>query len=212
MVAAISGAGFRTDAVLAGTGTAEYAARHGALTVVPEVPYWHDPRFQDTSDSDRTLAELRADYTASTRESLREINDILDAVTTNLTIDSPFLRSLRGSLRLAEATARTSTPSEIEGSAVSRTATVAQSIAAKERVYTWRLRLAGTLLRVLDAELTAGNVTPQVREFHRRTTGLFEAWCDAAETEFAGEPIELGRRVAVQAAGALLSARHLGNH
>ncbi|QKG19043.1 hypothetical protein [Actinomadura verrucosospora] len=72
-----------------------------------------------------------------------------------------------------------------------------------------RLRLIGTFLRMLDAEIAAGNPTPAIREQRHLLAERFQTWYDQAEADSPGLPIELRKLAAVQLGAVLTAALHL---
>jgi phage terminase Nu1 subunit (DNA packaging protein) len=59
---------------------------------------------------------------------------------------------------------------------LNRPATVAEEFGNRQMLHLMRLRLLGTFLRMLDAEVAAGNLTPAVREQRRLLAEQFETW------------------------------------
>lgn len=186
----------------AGAGSADYAARFGALHLVAEVPLWTDARAADQSPAGlghRQLAEISA---AARREAFTVLAAALDAVADDLTVRSPFRRSTEGTLR----TLRTHAEHAEAFAASDRPATVAEEFDQRQGVHLVRLRLLGTCLRMLDAEIAAGNPTPAIRAQHALLTRHFDRWVAEAETATAGMRLEIRKPVAVQLGAMLLAA------
>ncbi|MFI7697919.1 hypothetical protein [Nonomuraea sp. NPDC049480] len=195
--------GARVGAVFgAGGSSADYAARFGALHLVTEVPSWVDDRVSDRSETGRPYREIVTAAAAARREAIETLESGLRDVTGDLTVHSPFRRSTEGTL---EAFRRFG---ELEESVpgLDRPATVAEEFGHRQAVHLVRLRLLGTFLRMLDAELAAGNPTPAIREQRRLLGERFDLWYAQAEADSPGPPVEIRRVVAVQLGAALVAA------
>ncbi|WP_371779627.1 M14 family zinc carboxypeptidase [Streptosporangium subroseum] len=188
----------------AGGSSADYAARFGALHLVAEVPYWADDRVSDQSQTGRPYQEIAAAGAAARRELIETLQASMRAVVGDLTVRSPFRRSAESTLRTFAKLA------ELEESlpGLDRPATVAEEFDNRQTVHMLRLRLLGTFLRMLDAELAAGNLTPAIREQRRLLTECFDLWYGQAEADSPGPPIEIRKLVAVQLGAALIAASH----
>ncbi|MDO0939066.1 M14 family zinc carboxypeptidase [Streptomyces sp. DG2A-72] len=186
----------------AGGSSADYAARFGALHLVTEVPYWADARVSDRTGSGRTHQEIATAGATARRELIETLQAALRAVSDDLTVRSPFRRSTESTLetlrRLAE---RAEVPAGLD-----RPATLAEEFDSRQAVHLLRLRLLGVFLRMLDAEIAAGNPTPAIRAQHRLLTERFDRWFREAEAESPGPAIEIRRLVAVQLGAVLLAA------
>lgn len=186
----------------AGAGSADYAARFGALHLVPEVPLWTDERVADRSETGTGHRQLVASGAADRLEALDRLDAALAAVADDLTVRSPFERSVRATLR----TFRTVVERRDAASGPDRPATVAEEFDHRQELHLLRLRLLGTFLRMLDAEIAAGNATPAVRTQRRALTQTFERWVGEALADTRGPAIEIRRPVAVQLGAVLLAA------
>jgi hypothetical protein len=187
----------------AGAGSADYAARFGALHLVAEVPLWSDPRVADQGPAGVGHRELAETAAAARREAFSVLAEALDAVADDLTVQSPFRRSVEGTLR----TLRTHAEQAEAFAGSDRPATVAEGFDQRQGVHLVRLRLLGTCLRMLDAEIAAGNPTPAIRTQYALLTRHFDRWVTEAEAETAGMRLEIRKPVAVQLAAILLAAR-----
>lgn len=190
-----------------GNSSTAYAARHGTLSVVTEVPYWRDPRTSDPTPTDLPLATALA-------AGGRRLGELGDALSTTLTAlngllrtDSPFLRAGRHFAYAATADARDHARRAAE-LPPGRMATIAERASIEDSVHLFRLRNSGLLLRALDEEIAKGGTHPRLQEAHgdvaeRRVGWSAEAARGAAEAGVVRNPIDA--MVAVQY-GAILAA------
>lgn len=193
----------------AGASSADYAARFGALHLVTEVPMWADERVSDQTETGTGYQEIVAAGTAARRELIDTLETALSAVADDLTVRSPFRRSTEATLR----TFRTLTEHADEHTEslsgpdlLDRPATVAERFDHRQSVHLFRLRLLGTFLRMLDAEIAAGNLTPAIRTQSRLLAERFDRWVREAEADSPGPPTEIRKLVAVQLGAILLAA------
>ncbi|GLZ15814.1 zinc carboxypeptidase [Actinomadura sp. NBRC 104425] len=189
----------------AGGSSADYAAAFGALHLVTEVPTWADERVADQSPAGRTYGQILAEGAAARRELIDVIQAGMRAVAGDLSVSSPFRRSTENTLETFRRLG------ELEETVPDgdRPSTVAEEFGNRQMLHLMRLRLLGTFLRMLDAEIAAGNLTPAIREQRHLLAERFEVWYGQAEAESPGLPIELRKLVAVQLGAALTAALHL---
>lgn len=185
-----------------GGGSVDYADRFGALHLVTELPYWADPRVSDETPTDQEYGEVIKAYLAGQREVLAELGQSVAKVDAELTVRSPFRRALEDFLSTHD-----DYVAEWEDyPGADRPATVAEVVGMEQLKHSMRLRYCGMYLRLLDAELAAGNLTPAIRAERTRMKALFGAWFAEADAGFTATPIPIRTLVAVQLGAALLAA------
>jgi hypothetical protein len=200
-------AGARVGAMFgAGASSADYAARFGALHLVTEVPLWADQRVADRTETGTDHRQLVASAAAARLEALDLLETALAATADDLSVRSPFERSVRATLR----TFRTLTEHREALSGQDRSATVAEEFDHRQALHLLRLRLVGTFLRMLDAEIAAGNPTPAIRAQRRELAETFDRWVAEAEADTSAPAIEIRKPVAVQLSAVLLTAAAAG--
>ncbi|MFC4531975.1 M14 family zinc carboxypeptidase [Sphaerisporangium dianthi] len=187
-----------------GGGSADYAARFGALHLITELPYWADDRVCDLTPTAASYGDVVKAGLAAQREVIDTLGSVMAAVRADLTVRSPFRRSTEDML---DAYRRFADVWE-DLPDVDRPATVAEQFGNRQTLHMRRLRLCGTFRRMLDAEAAAGNLTPAIRARRERLRELFDVWCEEAEAESGGRPIAIRKLVAVQLAAALVAAEH----
>jgi zinc carboxypeptidase len=192
----------------AGDTSDSYAARHGTLTIVSEVPYWRDPRVGDTSPGATSYAKALTAQAEAVDEVGRLLVEGLARVERLLLVDSPFLRATRffgpALVDGAAATRRRAAETPPE-----RLATVAEEAGIDDVVHSFRLRFAGMFLRMLEAEAAAGNARPQVLAARDDLRERLEGWHAAAAAADRAEVIPIRSLVATQYGALLAGAHHL---
>ncbi|WP_406002803.1 M14 family zinc carboxypeptidase [Streptomyces sp. NBC_00829] len=190
---------------LAGASSAAYVERYGTFCFVTEVPHWTHPDSDDNSptlESYRDVVLRRAEGMAQTS---RYLNGILDAVGPHLSIRTPFLRAVRDFVpSLAQLAGVEQARAH---STEDRPATVAERYACNVTLHSCRIRYGGMLLRALDAELTAGTASPDVRTHHRELSRIYDTWEKEAEP-VSGSPIPIATLAGIQYACLLAAADH----
>ncbi|SDK37434.1 M14 family zinc carboxypeptidase [Nonomuraea jiangxiensis] len=188
----------------AGGSSADHAARFGALHLITEVPFWADERVADRRPIGRTHGQVLAEGAAARRDVIDTLAAGMRSVAGDLRVPSPFRRSAESTLE----TFRTLGELEEALPDRDRPVTVAEEFGNRQATHLMRLRLTGTFLRMLDAELAAGNHTPAVREQRRLLGERFETWYGQAAADSPGPPIEPRKLVAVQLGAILTAAEH----
>jgi len=192
----------------AGTSSAEYAQRHGTLSMVCEAPQWVDARARDDSPSDLAYADVLYEQADALAELAETLEDALRAVSGDLLADSPYLRASRSFAGRIGAL-----PGELlhraKEEASQRLATVAECWSCADLVHLHRLRLGGMLLRTLDGELGIGNATAAIRRTRASFTARYDAWVAEAERATPPVPAEIRRLVATQLGAIIATATHL---
>ncbi|MBN9171766.1 MAG: peptidase M14 [Microbacterium sp.] len=193
---------------IGGTSSAEWAGRHGTLSLVSELPYWSHPAADDTSPLDETYAELLRRTAADLAAAGAALEEILVAAEPDLTIVSPFLRASRAFVPMLGEMARTDlVRAELPESA--RPATVAERFDREDLVHCFKLRYGGMLLRALEAQTLAGLASPDLRRRTAELASLYRDWLNTPSIADDAEVIPISRLVGVQY-GAILAAAAIG--
>lgn len=191
----------------AGASSADYALRYGTVTLISEVPYWTHTDFNNPACTDTCYADALREQGKALGDFADLLGDILGLVTADLAYNSPFFRATRAfttdsARRRDDIERRASLPE------AARAATVAELLALRDTVHTFRLRYSGMLLRALDGELAIGNGTPVIRAQRRLVGELHDEWCSIAEAESRLTAVPIGDLVAAQYGAILATARH----
>ncbi|GAB2633007.1 M14 family zinc carboxypeptidase [Streptomyces capparidis] len=190
-----------------GGSSAHYGQRHGTLTLITEVPLWHDPRASDPSGSGRPHPEVAAATARRLRADTGRLRELHERVLPLLAVPSPMRAAVADTLDQSAAAA--CAYEAVAAAPAGREATVAEDFAARSVTHMLRLRAAGMLRRQLGLEQAAGNRPPALRAAAEEAGALFDSWCTAAERELRAEPFPPRRLVAVQTGAALAMFRRL---
>jgi hypothetical protein len=194
-----------------GNSSSTYAARHDALSLISEVPYWRDARTADGTPSRTPFREALAHRREQLRELSAVLGDAFRATGPHLRLDSPFLRAAR---HFARSAADDAVDAERRAPQVptDRFATVAELASVDNSIRLARLRTTGLLLRALDAEIAHGDSDPAIRTAHSALSHRHAEWGAEAERDAARVGVEanpIGTMVAMQYGAILAAADHL---
>jgi hypothetical protein len=195
------------DAVRHGGSSAHYAERHGTTTLITEVPFWHDGRADDLSDSGRSYADTLRHAAVELRDDVVVLSELYEKMRPRMVVPSPMLTSVAD--QLATASSMAARYDVMAESTPPRPSTVAEAFAASTVVHMLRLRASGMMRRQLAVEHAAGNHPPESRAGKRQLDELFDMWCGAAESELSQDPFPVRQLVSVQCEAALAVVRRL---
>lgn len=196
-----------------GASSASYAARHGTLSLVAELPYWTHPASNDDTRSGRRYTELLNSAADELDADMSALTEIFDAARGWLNTDSQlvrateaFLPSLTAGVGRERARARRGDPDRI--------ATVAEEFSLFDRNRCFRLRYGGMLLRAVESEAGRGAAPAELHRLHRRLVELYRGWQqEAAGYEDDLTEVPINKLIGVQYAAtlAVLRARQDGS-
>lgn len=192
-----------------GASSDSYASKYGTTTLIVEMPYWDDPRANNLTPTDTNRRDALRESLGKQRTLLTTVREIYETAKPDLKAVSPFRLSVEALLAemgeyLEQITAWAESSPDTD-----RPATVAELFTSSDLPHLFRLRTGGQLLRMLEAEEAAGNVTPAIRAALTRARAEFEAWCAEADAFEEGTPIPIRKLVAVQLGAALGMAEYL---
>ena len=198
-----------SDSVRHGGSSAHYAERHGTTTLITEVPFWHDSRADDLSDSGRSYADTLQHAAVELRDDRAVLSELYEKIRPLLVVPSPMRTSIADQLATASSVAAAN--DAMAEATPPRPAAVAEEFAAATVVHMLRLRAAGMMRRQLAVEHAAGNQPPELRVVKRQLDELFDTWCAAAEGELSQDPFPVRQLVSLQAEAALAVVRRLAS-
>ncbi|TYB47384.1 hypothetical protein FXF51_58220 [Nonomuraea sp. PA05] len=194
-----------------GDNTASYAGRHGALTLISELPYWKDPAAGDDSPTATSYAHALTAKAEAVAELAGLLERALDAFQDDLVAPgSPYWRATRFFTPVMRGVAR-STAERGRLPESGRPATVAEVSSLTGDGHSFRLRYGGILLRGLDAELAAGNRAASIGRTRELVAAAYERWL-ATDAAAAHEVIPIRSLVATQYAATIAAAAHLASN
>lgn len=166
----------------AGQASTSYARKYGALSLIAELPIWKHPHADDTTPTDQNYAQLLAAAAAEMTETGTLLTNLQEQATPHLQLDTPFRRAaeafLPGILRAGTSMARRAEQAESQ-----RPATVAELSGPMAHVWMFRLRFGGTFLRALNAEVTAGTASPELRRLTAQLEDIWTTWLAQKQRE-----------------------------
>ncbi|TDO52552.1 zinc carboxypeptidase [Kribbella sp. VKM Ac-2527] len=164
-----------------GGSSAEYAQRHGTVSLVAELPYWTHPAIDDQSPTDlayRDALTAAADELAGNLEALMEI---FEAARPYLSDDSQLVRATAAFLPyLVKRPQRDKLRAEQEDP--ERRATVAEAFGLRDVTRLLRLRYGGMLVRAIDGEIARGSAAAGLHPLAKRLGAVYREWQDEAAT------------------------------
>lgn len=203
--------GLDAASMVGGEGSAEYARRHGTVSLIAELPYWSHPAAEDTSPSGTRYSAVIRERAAGLASMSAALTEVLAQAAPDLTIRSPFLRASEAFVPMMATQAVAEERRADALAADDRIATVAEVFSNQDVVRCFRLRYGGMLLRALDAEVAAGVATARVRRVHDRMAALYADWAEEARAGTEGlRVLDVHRLVGVQYGATLALSRLIG--
>ncbi|HEY9292674.1 MAG TPA: M14 family zinc carboxypeptidase [Microlunatus sp.] len=186
-----------------GGSSADYAARHGTLSLVAELPYWTHPAIDDQSLTDHRYVELLRAAADELDHDMHALALILDRADPYLSKQSQLVRASRAFipslLDSAEAERRRAEHEDAE-----RRATVAEAFSLADRNRCFRLRYGGMLLRAVEGETARGAAPAPLHRLTGELGELYRGWQrEAAEHGAALAQVPIRSLVGVQYAATL---------
>ncbi|OIH96914.1 MULTISPECIES: M14 family zinc carboxypeptidase [unclassified Curtobacterium] len=204
----LEGLGIDPGEHIHGASSAAWAMRHGALCLVAELPYWSHPDADDQTPTSEPYAHLLRRCADALGASGAELQEVLDAATPMLTIETPFLEGSRAFIPMIGGMTDTDR-ARADREPAERMATVAERFGCEDLVRCFRLRYGGMLLRALEAETVAGTAPAPLRRLRDRLAERYAVW--QADEATGAEPIPISKLVGVQYGAILACAAHVAD-
>lgn len=197
--------------ISAGTSSVDYAREvAGSFVLVCEVPYFYDPRIEDTSPADVSRREAVLASVEIDAQARDYVERVFARVRDRLAAPSPFVTALSDFLRHGREGLEAKRRWAESDPELARPATVAEKFDNLQVTRFYRLLLLGLLHRAIEHQLAAARgwageletVRAEVyRELERRAAQL--------ESQLNWRPIPIRKLVAVQLASALEAAGYV---
>jgi hypothetical protein len=198
------------EIIKGGTLSFEYARNFcEPFTLICEMPYFYHPAINDTSASDMVRRDAILQAIEETRENVSFLQELYDAVKSELTVPSPFRDAIEETLRTsleelaAEGNWARTNPSTAE------TATVAQKFDSLVIHRFHRLLDLGMFVRMLDAQIAATGESPSLSSACETARAAFDARSAALEAELDYTVVPIQKLVRVQLGSTLLVADYV---
>ena len=203
------GTGDPAKAIPAGTSSFDYAREHGTrMTLVCEMPYFYDPRIDDTSSTGVPRRQVVLEAVARDREFHKSLSGLAASIGDRLTAPNPFFVTLGQTIKLGPKNIEAKEAWAKRDPSMDLPATQAQVF---DNLYVdrfYRSLSMGMVVRGLDLQIT---LTPDAELQRARDEAAreFEKWTALLEKEMNYEVIPIKKLVAVQLGAALYMADYL---
>lgn len=191
-----------------GASSWHYADRHHTFTLIAEVPTWASPGCDDPSDAGRSRGHLLKTAAVRLREEIGALDALHTAVRGRFVARTPFHGAVSDTLAVSRLLIASLEKAASEPSAdepVSR----AEVGGIDDTARRMPLRSAAMFLRLLDAELAAGNRAPVMAGARAEVEGCLNRLCAEAERDSVPHADPIARIAAIQTRATLTTARHL---
>lgn len=192
-----------------GGSSAEYADRHGTLTLVIEMAYYDDERVNDQTPTDTNRRDAILAGLDLSDEGFEVTNGHLEAVRDELRTKSLFESAVTSFMQMQRESSQAERNWAETDPTTDRPATVAELFSSNQEVRFYRLLTLGMLVRMLEGEVAVGNGTPGIRAHLTEAKATFEQWASELEADLNVRVVPIRKLVAVQLGAVLAAARHL---
>jgi hypothetical protein len=195
-----------------GTSSDDFITRkYNALCVVCEVPYFYDPKIEDTSPSGMTRRQANLEGIAFQREVLHFMLRNYEEARTLLTVSSLFADAIEELARSGETEIETKERAVQADERYERQATVAEKWDALYVSKFYTLLNLGQFVRMLEHEKTeVGDAFPQpLQELLDESLALFEAKAAEVEADLDYTVVPIKKLASVQLFTALYAMDHV---
>ncbi|MFF0342249.1 M14 family zinc carboxypeptidase [Kribbella sp. NPDC004875] len=158
-----------------GSSSSAYAARHGTVSLVAELPYWTHPSIDDQTPTESPYQQVLAAAADELESNLRTLDEIFRAARPYLSDDSQLVRGVAAFLPylLKRPERERRRAAEIDPE---RRATVAEVFGLGDINRSFRLRYGGMLLRSLDGEIARGSASAALYPPAKRLRAVYAEW------------------------------------
>jgi hypothetical protein len=197
------------EIITGGTLSFEYARKFcDPFTLICEAPFFYNPAIGDTSTSDMSHRDVRLQAIEGTREDVRLLKGLYDAVKGELTVASPFRDAIEEILKRSWAELAAEEDWLRANTEVGQKATVAEKY---DSLVLGRIELLprlGMFMRLLAAQIAASGSSTSLSSTAEQARGIFEGRAADLEAKLDYTVIPIQKLVRVQLGSALLAADH----
>ncbi len=192
-----------------GGSSAEYAAKHGTVTLIIEMAYYDDPRVNDQTVTSTNRREAILRGLDVSEEGYTVTNGHLQAIKSQLRTKSAFEQAITSFMKMGEEGREAERNWATNDPSTDRPATVAELFSNDVESRFFRLLSLGMLVRMLEGEVAVGNGTPSIRQHLKEAKTTFEEWASDLEGNLQMRVVPIRKLVAVQLGAVLATAEHL---
>jgi hypothetical protein len=203
------------DIFNSGTSSEEYiSGKYKSLAVVCELPYFYDPRIDDTSPSDMTRRQANLEGIENRREILSFLKSHYEKAQPLLTAHSLFVDAIEEYLDKGETNIATMESAVQTGEDYARQATVAEKWDALTVSKFYSLLTVGQFVRLLEHEKAVrGEEFPEtLQSVMDESLEFFEAKSAEVEAELDYTVVPIKKLASVQLVTALHTMDYVQNH
>jgi hypothetical protein len=198
------------EIITGGTLSFEYAREFcDPFTLICEAPYFYHPAIGDTSTSDMSRRDVRLQAIKVTREEVRLLKGLYDAVKVELTVTSPFRDAIEEILKCSWAELAAEEDWLRANTEVGQKATVAEKF---DSLVLGRIELLlrlGMFMRLLAAQIAATGCSISLSSTAEQAREIFEARAADLEAKLDYTVIPIQKLVRVQFGSALLAVNYI---
>ncbi|MBI1257421.1 MAG: zinc carboxypeptidase [Chloroflexi bacterium] len=194
------------ETMQSGTSSADYASKYGSFFLVTELPYYDDPRVNDQSlsDTQRRDAILQGlDYADEFDDWVRTE---LERVRGDLKIETPFHRAVTAFSRSGKAQRDAERQWALTSEDTARPAKQAELFSNLLGSRFYRLLIFGMFVRMMEAEIAAGNDSLLVKEVQQKALKRLEEQGSDLESGLNYRALPIRSLVGVQVCAGLATA------
>ncbi|RLE84214.1 MAG: peptidase M14 [Thermoprotei archaeon] len=195
------------EIIKSGTDSYDYARRFNpnVLELVTEVPYYYDPRIEDTSSTDILRRKAVLDNIAENRRYYQKLSKLYEKVKGSLKSYNKFREAIEYFLKVVPESLKAEEKWAKTAKELERPATVAEVFDNYQVSEFYRLLVLGLFYRMLKAEKSNNALTLVIEEIENEMRGRAEK----LERELNYEVIPVRKLVKIQLAAGLYSALYV---
>lgn len=194
-----------------GDTSAAYAHdRYGSFTLLTELPYFYDPRIEDTSPSDMTRLEVLRQSTEEIERINRDLRRILALTEDRLGADNPYMAAVRD-FSQGNGDGNAALNQAVSDPAFQEPATQAEKLDQLVISKFYKMILYGMLVQANELELKRTGEQPELRRGYEEALAGLKAITGFLEEHLNYSAVPIRKLIAVQLESGLVVLEHLKN-